>query len=177
MSWYFFLTIDHPKNNIRWQLLINFWSRPRDQYLILLTTVTMKKSTSATGRKGRRGLENYDYLGYCWNGRESKTITDFLSSSPSYNIPVPPQIRLNNTQQIWFSRAPTHRRQDHKYNTEIQKYRTIQSRKYDIPVAWGRRGDNHKHIRAFPLTVSAWLASIVSSPRRKLRCFWETEFL
>ena len=112
-------------------------------------------------RKGRRGLENYDYLGYCWNGRESKTITDFLSSSPSYNIPVPPQIRLNNTQQIWFSRAPTHRRQDHKYNTEIQKYRTIQSRKYDIPVAWGRRGDNHKHIRAFPLTVSAWLASLV----------------
>ena len=76
-----------------------------------------------------------------------------------------------------FPVPPAHRRQDHKYNTEIQKYRTIQSRKYDIPVAWGRRGDNHKHIRAFPLTVSAWLASIVSSPRRKLRCFWETEFL
>ena len=52
-------------------------------------------------RKGRRGLENYDYLGYYrWNGRKSKTITDFLSSSPVYNIPVPPQIRLNNTQQI-----------------------------------------------------------------------------
>ena len=51
-------------------------------------------------REGRRGLQNFDYLGYCWNGRESKTITDFLSSSPSYNIPVPPQIRLNNTQQI-----------------------------------------------------------------------------
>ena len=52
-------------------------------------------------REGRRGLENYDYLGYyCWNGRKSKTITDFLSSSPGYNIPVPPQIRLNNTQQI-----------------------------------------------------------------------------
>ena len=58
-------------------------------------------------REGRRGLENYDYLGYCWNdlgyfwnGRKSKTITDFLSSSPIYNNPVPPQIRLNNTQQI-----------------------------------------------------------------------------
>ena len=51
-------------------------------------------------RKGRIGLENYDCLGYCWNGRKSKTITDFLSSTPGSNIPVPPQIRLNNTQQI-----------------------------------------------------------------------------
>ena len=75
-------------------------------------------------RKGRRGLKNYDYLGYyCWKGRKSKTITDFLSSTPGYNIPVPPQIRLNNTQQIRFSRAPNSpqaRSQTQYRNTEIQ---------------------------------------------------------
>ena len=33
----------------------------------------------------------------------------------------------------------------------------------DIPVPWGR-GDNHKHIRAFPLTVSPWLSPTMIPP-------------